>query len=160
MALRRPTQFDTLLRVRELREGIQGQVMAAARREVFLARGQREDLARQQRRIFEAAARIAQKDFDARDVRRHFQFARHLSRVVDEKDAEIKELEGLAEAERTKLEEAMKARRVVEKLKQRRMNTYLKELGRIEQRALDEIATTHNALGFAPRPLETEEQNG
>lgn len=135
--------YDALHRVRQREEDMHAQKLAEARRDVGAAERQRELLQAETRATLEAAATHAMDHFDARDLLRHYQYERHLARLSDEKDAEIRQLEGLQEERRAALENAMKARRVVEKLRERKLLARRKHLRVQEQRMLDEVATNY-----------------
>ena len=61
----------------------------------------------------------AQGAFQAEEVGRYFQYERHLARLAVETDARLLELRALEEKRRAELEEALKSRRMVEKLQER-----------------------------------------
>lgn len=135
--------FDTLQRVRQRKEDQCAQRLAEARRDVAAAERQREALQAETRATLEAAASRATDHLDASDLRRYYQYERHLARMTDAKDAEIRQLEGVREDRRDELEDAMKARRVVEKLRERKLLARQKRLRKEEQRLLDEVAVNY-----------------
>ena len=145
----RRAHYDMLLRVRRRQEDIRAQALAAASRDVRVAEQQRAALAGHQRLMFEEAGARVRDRLDPQEVRMYYQYERHLARLIDEKDAAIIELRGIAEARRAELEEAMKRRRIVEKLKERREHTFMAQARKEEQRLADEAATNHAAV--APR---------
>jgi len=134
-----------LLRVRQRQEDAQARRVAATRREIANVQNQRNEVIRQQLLALEEAGRTAQRRFAATDVRRYYQYERHLARLADEADAAIRQLRERESSERAELEEAMKTRRTVERLKERLMDAYLGVLLKDEQRALDEAATNQAA---------------
>lgn len=139
-------QFDTLLRVRQRLEDLKAMALAESRRELHHARSQRDGIAAEQRRALEMAGSAAQAQFDASDVRRYYQHERHLAQLAVEKDAEIHALEGTIELRRAALEKALRDKRVVERLRERRLAAHLKEVRRKEQQMLDEIALNYSTL--------------
>lgn len=146
MLRRNLRQHATLLRVRKRQEDLKAQAMAVARREVALAKGARLALRDERQRMFGLAGSTARETFDADEVRRYYQHERHLAQRTDSKDAEIVELEAKAEERRAELEEAMKGRRVIEKLGERRQAALVKETRKEEQRFNDEVATNRSAM--------------
>lgn len=159
MAMRPPNRYNTLLRIRKRQEDLSAYALAAARREVHLAQSERRRIAQEQQHTLAQAAEAAQEHFDASDVRRYYQYERHLARLGDSKDAQIRQLEEVAEERRAELEDATKAKRVVEKLVERRMLAYRQELRKLEQKTLDEVATSYAARQqLAERA--TEQQDG
>ena len=128
MPKRPPVQFDMLLRVRKRQEDLRAQALAAARRDVMTAERQREALLEQQRETFAEAGKHARAQFDAREVRMYYQYERFLARLVDDKDVAIGQFRRVAEEKRVELEEAMKRRRIVEKLIERKRRAYAAEL--------------------------------
>lgn len=148
MAIRRRFQYETLLRIRKRQEDLKAQALAAARREVHAAEGQRARIAQEQRRVVERAGGLLKERFDAAELRCYYQYERYLSWLGDAKDAEIRTLEEVAETKRAELEEATKSRRMVEKLKERHIKAHAKQVQKDEQRLTDEVGTTHAALGL------------
>jgi len=146
MAINDPHRFDTLLRVRKRQEEIQAQALAVAKRSVQTARDQRSKLAQERKNTFQQAGKAVHPRFDASEVRKFYQYARHLAHLGDLKDVEIRELVTLAEERQEELEDAMKARRIVEKLMERKMTVFKKELAKQEQKAIDEVATNYAAM--------------
>jgi flagellar FliJ protein len=153
MAIGNPNRYDTLLRVRKRQEDIQAQSLAVARRDVLVARRQRSKLAQERQETFQHAGEMIHPRFDASEVRRFYQYARHLAYLGDLKDMEIRELLVVSEEKQKDLEVALKARRIVEKLKERKMAAFQKELAKQEQQAIDEVATNYAAIARAlPTP--------
>ena len=149
MAKNDPHRFDTLLRVRKRQEEIQAQALATAKRNVQAAQDQRSKLAQERINTFQKAGEVVHPQFDASEVRTYYQYARHLAYLGDLKDMEIRELATKAEERRKELEIAMKARRIVEKLMERKMTVLKKELAKQEQQAIDEVATNYAAIASA-----------
>jgi len=150
MAVPRGFRYDTLLRVRRRQEDLRAQALAAARREVRIAKDHRARIAAEQMRALALAGEMMEGVFDASEVRRYYQYERHLARLRDSKDAQIRQLEAKAEIRRRELEAATKSKRVMEKLKDRQDGAYRDYLRTSEQRRLDEVATVRAALGNAP----------
>ncbi len=145
MALRRPDRYNTLLRIRKRQEDLRAYALAASRRDLQLARDERARIVEEQQQMLARAGELAQRGFDASDVRRYYQYERHLARLGDVKDASIRQLEQATEERRAELEEATKAKRIVEKLVERKMDVYQHELRKLEQKTLDEVATSYAA---------------
>ena len=151
MAPGRPFRYGVLLRVRQRQEDIKSLALAEARRAVHFAERQHREIVGQQLAAFSAAGAHAQERFDASDVRRYFAYERHLSRLAVEKDAEIKDLRVQEEKRRGELEEAMKKRRILERLKERKDRAYRYVMGKEEQKRLDEVAVNRAALADRSR---------
>ena len=138
-------QFATLVRVRKRQEEQRAERLAAAHRLRRRAQAERDHLEAERRRMFERAGQAAQGRMSAAEVRRYYQYERHLARLADEKDAEIMRLRQTEAERRAELEEAMKKRRMVERLHERRTESVLREVQRQEQRMSDESGTTRAA---------------
>ena len=150
---RRPVQYDTLLRIRQLQEDLEAQSLAASRREVRRAQQQRAELMEQRHDVLDTAGRRARENPVAGELRAYYQHERRLARLTDEKDAEVAQLGKVAEDKRGELEQAMKQRRIVERLREHRIEAYEAEVRREEQKATDETATTAAARSrSAARP--------
>ena len=137
---RRPVQYDTLLRIRQLQEDLHAQSLAASRRDVRRAQQQRAELMEQRHDVLDTAGRRARENPVAGELRAYYQHERRLARLTDEKDAEVAQLGKVAEDKRGELEQAMKQRRIVERLRERRIEAYEAEMRREEQKASDEVA--------------------
>ncbi len=148
MALRKPFRYETLLRIRTRQEELQAQTLALVRRKLQQAKQERENIDAERLRRLQEVGTMTQHTFDAADVRRHYQYERHLAALIDEKDAEIQELVQEEERERRTLEEATKAKRMVEKLKERALLVQAKERRKMDERIIDEVATTYAAMGI------------
>ena len=138
---RRPRQYDVLLRIRQLQQHLQSQVLAEARRAVGLAEQERATMSEQRVAILAEAGELAHDDVDTSELRSYFQYERILMRMINAKDAEIHHLQGEAEQQRLELENRMKRRRVVEKLRERKLQAYMDAVRRDEQKFSDEMAT-------------------
>ena len=139
-------QYETLLRIRKLQEDARARDLSDARRVLNTAIHQRESLADLQKDTLIEASQAATRHFNAGEVRQYYQFERHLAHLSDEKDLEIVNLADKAEVRRGELEEAMKRRRIVERLKERREKAFLAESRKEEQKFSDETATNHSAM--------------
>jgi len=138
---RKPGHFATLLRVRKRVEELKAQALAATRGKIYAARNQRAAIAEEQKETLMRAGALLRETFDASDVRRYYQFERHLARLAVRKDAEIRSLERTATGQRKELEEAVKGRRVAEKLEDRTKAAYEDFVRKEEQKLVDELAS-------------------
>lgn len=147
---RKPSaHFDTLLRVRRRQEDLRARALAGARREIQRAEQELEGLETTQRETLQEAGQRARKRFDALEVRLYYQYERYVARLADEKSVEVTELRGVAEQRRAELEEAMKRRRIMEKLIEKKKRTYAAEARKDEQAFADETAVNHAAMARA-----------
>ncbi len=151
MAAAKPFRYGTLLRVRQRQEDAKSTALAQMRRAVRSAEEQHREIVGQQLAAFESAAALACEQFDASDIRRYFVYERHLSRLAVEKDAEIAHLRREEDERRSDLEEAMKRRKVLEKLKSRKDEALKYMLGQEEQKRVDEAAVNRAAQADGPR---------
>jgi flagellar export protein FliJ len=145
--LQRAFRYETLLRIRKRQEDLRAAALAVARRNVHNAEEQRARLSEEQRVTLERAKDLARDEFDASDVRRYYQYERHLAQLAVAKDAEIRSLTVVAESRRAELEDATKRKRIVEKLKEHQNAAYEKHVLKQEQRLTDEVATNYAAMG-------------
>lgn len=132
--------FDTLLRVRRRMEDLKARALAREQREASRLEAEREAIVAEQRRALDAAGVAAGTVFDASEVRRHYQYERYLARCVVAKDAEIRAQLRVVAQSREELTEAMKDRKKIEKLRERKMRAFLQRQRKEEQRLLDEVA--------------------
>ena len=147
----KPFAYGTLLRVRERQEELKAGALSATRRQLRQAEFQHADLVRQQMFMLTEAGRRTQYTFDAGDVRRYYQFERYLARLVVEKHAQIGEIRRAESVQRAELEEAMKKRRIVERLKERWLRARTYTINKNEQAILDEVASNQAAVSRGPR---------
>ena len=142
MALPNRNRFKTLLRVRRRQEDRKAQELSSVHRQIRAAESERGNMERQQIAMLEQAAKLTRQEFDATDIQRYYQYERHLSRLVAEKDAEISELKDEEGEKRLELQEAMKQRRMAERLDERREEAFDDIVRKNSQKLSDEIAVT------------------
>lgn len=138
-------QFDTLLRIRKRQEELRAFALAEARREVRAAEQERDELSGWRLEMFREAGTHARAVFDPGDVRLYYRYERHLARMIDDKDAQIVQLSKVEEARRMELDGAMKRRRIIEKLLERKERQAREETRKQEQKAADETASKYAA---------------
>ena len=68
-------------------------------------------------------------------------YLRALKEKINLKNEEKKQIEAQVQVKRLELNEIMKQRKILDKLKEKQLKTYLIEANRLEQKVLDEIAT-------------------
>ncbi|MDX9974355.1 MAG: flagellar FliJ family protein [FCB group bacterium] len=149
MAKKHKFRYATLLRVRQRQEELKALALAEIRREIRITEMQREEILHQQRQMLEEAKTRAKGPFHVDDVRGYYQYERHLARLAVEKDARLIELNALAEKRRQELEEALRARRMIEKISEREVKAFQAAIGKKEQAALDESASNQAAMSRA-----------
>jgi flagellar export protein FliJ len=157
MAKHDPHRLDMLLRIRKRQEELRAQSVAEARREVRTAQDLRASLARNQHQALLDGASRSREEFDAGDVRRYYQYERHLAHLSVAKDAEIQGLQTEVEDRRILLEAALKKRRIIERLQIRRWKAWLAEAHKEEQKQSDEVANNYTAR-TATTPAEIQEE--
>lgn len=146
MALRKPGHYAMLLRVRKRQEEVRAQTLASTRREIRQTENERASIGDEQQRTLEKAGQLAKEVFDPSEVRRYHQYERHLARLAVQKDAEIRSLRRRADKERRDLEEAMKRRRISEKLEEHTAEAYHEHVRKEDQKRADETASNYAAL--------------
>ena len=142
MALPDRNRFKTLVRVRKRQEDRQAQELSVLHRQIQAAEVERGTMERHQIDMLKRAAELTREKFDATDIQRYYQYERHLSRLVAEKDAEIAELSDAEAEKRLELQEAMKRRRMAERLDERREEAFDAVVRKNSQKLSDEIAVT------------------
>ena len=138
--------FFALLRVRERQERLKAQALAESRRDIQRVEAQRDRLNDEQRRILVEAGIAAADEVDAPKVQSLFHYERHLSHLSVEKDSEIHALRKVEENKRVELEEALKRRKIVERLTERVREEYIRHVRKEEQKLLDETAAVKSAI--------------
>jgi len=140
MARVKQSRFNTVLRVRSLQEDQKAQALAGIRREIAATERQREAIQHEQGRILREASERSQRVFDANDVRRYYEYERYLARLAVEKDAALQELHRVENARRAELEEALKQRRIVERIQEKNTLAWNQQRAHDEQKLTDEVA--------------------
>lgn len=139
-------KIETLLRIRRRQEELKAQAHANAQREVHRAEGERAMIVEEQRRILQD---LSQATSDTPDVHKALRFRHHeryLARLSVEKDAAVTELREAAEGRREDLEGAMKHRKIVERLVERREDLLRHDQRKKEQKVTDDVAATKAAV--------------
>ncbi len=155
MLRRRHFQYQTLLRVRERQTDLHAMMLADAQRDLQVAERCRETLEAERKRMLE---RISQstapaKSVSASDVRRYYQYERHLAARITDTDALIAERRLIVEQRRAELEEAMKRQRILERLKERQTQEFQAAVYHQEQAISDEAATNYAAVVERRHPI-------
>lgn len=145
MARPRRFRYQTLLRVRERQEELKAVALGRVRRDIAVAQQERAAIVDEQRFMLEEAGRSTQQPFTAGRVLGYYQYEWHLARRAVEKDASIVQLKREEAERREELQEAMKKRRMVSKLKERHHEALQAELNDIERKQADEAATNRAA---------------
>lgn len=151
MARRFVFRFQTLLRVRKRQEDSKSRALAEVRRDIRIAEQRRDEIAREQARTLEHVGESTRQKFDANDILRYYQYERHLARVAVDRDAAIAQLKGVERERLVELEEAMKKRRVVERLRERQEAVHMAEANKEEQTLADEAAGNLAAVARSTR---------
>jgi flagellar export protein FliJ len=139
-------QIDVLLRIRRRQEDLKAQAHASAQRDVHRAEGEQAMIVDEQRRMLEEMVQATNEALDVHDAVRYRHHERYLARLSVEKDVAIGELRKTAEGKREDLEGAMKHRKMVERLVERREDVRQHQQRKNEQKATDEIAATKAAV--------------
>lgn len=147
MPRRTAQQYDTLLRIRKRQEDLRAQALAETNRQIAARRQQRTQLDAERRTwLFEAGAR-AQRVFRAPEVAPVYRYERHLAHCITSTDASLRQLEATAAERRGELENAMKQRRVIERLRERLLEARRAAVLKEVQKRTDEAATNRAARG-------------
>lgn len=144
MKAKRPERYATLGRVRKHQETQRAQALAQIRRTVGELEEQCHELESYQERILSEAKRQAAEP-KARRMQAFYQFQRHLGALTEKKEAEIDGLRLEVEERRLAFEEAVKNRRIIERLIERAKKDSREDLARRTQRLHDEFASVHFA---------------
>lgn len=147
----KPFQYNTLLRIRKRQEDLRAQALAAARRDVRGVERRLDEIGLEQTRTLMRAGKRASRGFTASDVRRYYQYERYLAHLATQSDAELAELRVQAQERRQELGDAMKRRRILERLKERRQQAFETELNKEMQAMADEVATNYAAIARSER---------
>ena len=134
-------RLASVLRVRERQEELRAQALAETQTVIRKAEHRRTELVALQRTMLSEAGALMRAEFDAADVRRYYQYERHLSRSVVDTDAQLAQLSGVAEDRRAELEEAIQKKKAIERLKVRHRAIVAEDDRYWEQRTNDEIAS-------------------
>lgn len=139
------SRYTTLLRVRQRQEELKSFALAEVRREIRNLEAQRNEIVAQQRETLAEAGRRMAAQLHADEIQTYYQYERHLARQAVELDARIVELRKLEDQRRFELEEALKSRKMVEKLSERELEAVRSAVQKNEQAVLDETATNQAA---------------
>ncbi len=142
MAKRFVFRYDTLLKIRQQREDQHKRVVAERVRQIMAARDRLNSLGRQIAQE-ESAIRDGQGPgvLDLQQIVRHRHWLGYLHRCVLETEGSIRVLEGRLAQERAALAEAVKQRKILDKLKERRLVRHLQEEQRREINVADDLTT-------------------
>lgn len=142
MAKRFTFRFETMLKIRRQREDQHKRIVAERMRQI---KAGREQIAGFERQIADEvnAVRAGREPgtIDIQQAIRHRHWLGHLHKGVLEAEAKLRVLEARLAQERAVLAEAVKQRRILEKLKERQHQRHVAAEEKREMLQLDELAT-------------------
>lgn len=138
-------RFQTLLKLRKQTEDEQKRIVASRQRGIVTLEERRARLLGQISEQTGSMRQMLRGDIDMDEARWGRHWLVRLRRGVLETDAEIASQRAVLAQERSRLAEAAKQTKILQKLKERRHERYLAELRRREQAETDEI----NVMRFA-----------
>ncbi len=146
MAKRFQFRFETILKLRRQREDEHKRIVADRLRQIAQVQDQLASLERQIEQETQAIRRSTSGGtIDLQQTVRHRHWLGHLHKSSLEAQARLRFLEARLAQERTQLAEAVKQRRVIEKLKERQSSAHIKAQERRETLELDELGTVRFA---------------
>lgn len=151
MPRRKRFRYNMVLRVRKRQEELKAGALAQTRRAIRSTEQEREEIVHQQIRTLHEAGKAATHRFAGDDVHRYYLYERFLARLAVDKDATLAQLRSEEAQRRVELEEAMKRKRIIERLKERQHHALLAEVNKEEQVFTDEVATNHAAIARRKR---------
>ena len=151
MIQRRIQRYGVLSRIRKRQEEVKANILAVAQRRTLAARDQLAAIEREQNDWIQRAHDDATSIADVQLLNNYMQYERHLGRLAVEKGSGILELEEEASAKRHDLHEALKQRRMIDRLIERAEENLQDQMNRQEQWTLDETATIRAAASRALR---------
>ncbi len=155
---RKLNTYKRLTRIRKRQQDWKAQELAAIQRERMTLEERRASIYAAQQNILNNAQDRKKYLIDAWDIQRYYQFERHLARLGDDTDAEIRTLESQEDSCRDALTEAMKLRRMMEQLANHESGRVSRHLLKTEQRLLDEIATVRYGTRRQTEKSSTEQE--
>ena len=140
MLRRRAFRYETLLKVRRLREEQQAQCLAEVRQAIAKTEQELRSVQEEQSRTLEEVTQRARDQFDASEIQYLYNYERFLARRAVECDARLAALRRQERERLTDLEKANRHKRVVERIKERHIALFRKEWNSFEQKLADEVA--------------------
>ena len=142
MARRFTFRFDTMLKIRRQREDEHKRIVAGRLREIAKVQEQLDSLDRQIRdELASIRSRQEPGTIDMQQVIRHRRWLGHLHKAVLDGQGRLRFLEAKLAQERAALAEAAKQRQILQKLKERQYERFLREQDRLETLAADDMTT-------------------
>lgn len=151
MTQRRIQRYGVLGRIRKRQEEVKANILAIAQRRTLAARDQLAAIEREQSDWIRRAHNEASSIADVQRLNSYMQYERHLGRLAIQKSSGILKLEEEVHTKRDDLHEALKQRRMIDRLIERAEDNLQDQMNRLEQRTLDETATIRAAASRALR---------
>jgi len=141
-------RYETLLKIRRQREDHHKRIVAERVRQIVAARGRLASL-HHQIADEQDAIRTGQLPgrVDIQQIVRHRHWLGHLHRNVLDTEGSIRVLEGRLAQERAALAEAVKQRKILDKLRERRLERHMLDEQRQETNAADDLTTVRYVYG-------------
>jgi flagellar FliJ protein len=137
-------RFETLLSQRRNAEERLQKELAEARRALAAAQDALAETKKALRHCAQDMRRKLDRRFRAADIRLYAPYLERLRQEVDARQKRVAAADRNVAHTRQALIEAMKKRKILDRLKERQHETYLKEASRRERKFVDEVAGRHH----------------
>ena len=140
-------RLDQVLRHRANVRDLKEREFSVVEAQLIRERGILAELLRMRGEMLDSLATLQKSGFENLERELYAQYLGWLASEVDREKAAIAEIEVLLEEKRKELVRALQDHRIVERLRERRHEDYMKELERTDQAGLDETAAGAHARG-------------
>lgn len=142
-------RFETVLTTRRNTEEIYQKELAEARRALAAEQAALRDKRSTRRRCMQDLHRTQQQSFRAPAIQLYGPYLARLERDIETQQKRVAGAERKVNQKRSALIEAMKKRKVLEKLKEKDQKEHLNAMALRERKFMDDVASRHHAA--APR---------
>lgn len=145
MTRKRIERYGLLRRIRQRQEETRANVFAIAERKLLSAKQELDAIETEQKEVIHRAQDQADTLHEVPKINQYLQYERHLGRVAVQKSEHIGILTLDTDEKRRELQEAVKQRRIIDRLIEKSEQRLNERMKKREQLAMDEIATTRAA---------------
>ena len=138
-------RFETVLTTRRSAEDVYQKELAEARRALAAEQSALRDKRSTRRRCMQDLQRTQRQGFRASAVQMYGPYLARLDRDIDSQQKRVAGAERKVNQKRSALIEAVKKRKVLEKLKEKDQKDHLNTMAQRDRKFMDDIASRHHA---------------
>lgn len=133
-------RLQKVLKIKKLQQDIQEQKLAASKQQLVEERLHLEELQERERKFLEEFKQKHLTTKQGHELHRYSSYQRQVEKYVDQQNLQVAQASEKVEEDRTHLLQAAQEANIMDKLKERHYNQFLKKQDSEEQKRVDEMS--------------------